>query len=86
MDTAHVENHNEIGREFEPARYVLRHIFFALDEMSLEFLGGATMEFIWLEPGSSLSGGRRVMMTYYASKGRSSRCQAAGVIGWVNRE
>ena len=51
MDTAHVENHNEIGREFEPARYVLRHIFFALDEMSLEFPGGATMEFIWLEPG-----------------------------------
>ena len=51
MDTAHVENHNEIGREFEPARYVLRHILFALDEMSLEFPCGATMEFIWLEPG-----------------------------------
>ena len=51
MDTAHVENHNEIGRKLEPARYVLRHIFFALDEMSLEFTGGATMEFIWLEPG-----------------------------------
>ncbi len=39
-------------------------LFFALDEMSLELPGGATMEFIWLEPGSSLSGGRRVMMNY----------------------
>ena len=64
MDTAHVENHNEIGREMKSSRYVLRHIFFGLDEMSLELPGGATMEFIWLEPGSSLSGGRRVMMTY----------------------
>ena len=33
------------------SRYVLRHIFFGLDEMSLELPGGATMEFIWLEPG-----------------------------------
>jgi hypothetical protein len=46
-----LSNHNEIGRKIEPGRYVLRHIFFALDEMSLELPGGATMECIWLEPG-----------------------------------
>ena len=49
------------GLTYERSRFVecsqseqsaaLRHIFFALDEMSLELPGGATMECIWLEPG-----------------------------------
>ena len=46
VDTAYVENRNEIGCGIEPGRYVLRHNFFALDEMSLELPGGATMECI----------------------------------------